>query len=194
MRTETITKEIYTYDELPEDAKERVLEKHWDINVDGDYWYDYDGKTGFTSKEIAKYRLDSEHTDDLLTYKKLYFSIDRGWYIQFVNAEFKHDETARKFLGVPKKLWDRINWDIYTPHYNQNTRLDWEFLDNYGYSIAPTEKQLIIIERAVERFADKVSEALSGLEKTYEYCTSREAIEETIKANEYEFTLDGNIA
>lgn len=193
MRIQTTTKEVYTYDELPEDAKQRVLDKHWDINVDGDWWYDYDGKTGFSSKEIAKYRLDGEHCDDLLTYKKLYFDIDRGDYIQFIDADFKHEETARKFLGVPKKLWNEVNWTINEePHRQTNTRLEYE--EGYGRDYRPfTPKQIEILDRAVERFADKVAEALRGLRNSYEYSTSREAIEETIEANEYEFDIDGNI-
>ena len=196
MRIETITKKVYTYDELPEDAKQRVLDKHWDINVDSEHWFDYDGKTGFSSKEIAKYRLDSNHADDLLDYDKLYFDLDRGSYIQFIDAEFKHDETARKFLGVPKKIWERTNWTINDcPYREGNTRLEWEFTDgNYGYSVDPTPKQQEILDRAVERFADKISEALSGLRDAYEWSTSRKQIEETIKSKEYEFTLDGNIA
>ena len=192
MRIQTTTKEVYTYDELPEDAKQRVLDKNWDINVDSDWWYDYDGKTGFSSAEIKKYRLDAEHCDDLLTYKKLYFNIDRGDYIQFVDAEFKHDETARKFLGVPKKLWEEVNWTILDqPFRNSNTRLAYEAND---YEKAFTDKQIEILDRAVERFADKIAEALKGLRNSYEYSTSREAIEETIKANDYEFDIDGNIA
>ncbi len=195
MYTKIITKEVYTYDELPEDVKERVLDKHRYINVDEDYWFDYDGKTGFSAKEIAKYHLDIEHSDDLLTYKTLYFDLDRGSYIQFVDAEFKHDETARKFLGVPKKLWDRTNWTINDcPGREVNTRLEWEFTDNAGYSINPTPKQEEILDRAVERFSDKMDEALKGLQTSWEWSTSREQIEETIRANEYEFTLDGNIA
>ena len=195
MRIQTTTKEVYTWDELSEDAKQHAIEKNWDINVDSDWWYDYDGKTGFTAKDIAKYRLDSEHCDDLLTYKDMYFSIGRGDYIQFVDAEFKHEETARKFLGIPKKLWDRIDWYINeSPHRETNTRLEYEFNDNDGFSIDPTPKQQEILDRAVERFADKISEALSGLRESFEWSTSREQIEETIKANEYEFDIDGNIA
>lgn len=194
MRTKTITKEVYTYDELPEDAKERVLEKHWDINVDSGWWYDYDGKTGFSVKEIAKYHLDMEYADDLLTYKTLYFDIDRGWYIQFVDAEFKHEETARKFLGVPKNLWNRVDWFINSiPGREVSTRLEFDEYNQYtGKDF--TAKQIEILERAVERFSNKVEEALRGLQRQYEYETSREGIEDTIRANEYEFTLDGYFA
>ena len=196
MRIQTTTKEVYTYEELPEEIKRKVLEKHWDINVDGDWWYDYDGKTGFTSAEIKKYRLDMEHCDDLLTYKDMYFNIDRGSYIQFIDADFKHEETARKFLGVPAELWERVLWTINDcPHRETNTRLEWEF-NYYDYPEDEdfTDEEKKVLDRAVERFADKVAEALTGLRNAWEWSTSREQIEETIKANEYEFDIDGNIA
>ena len=44
-----------------------------------------------------------------------------------------------------------------------------------------------------ERFDNKISEALSDLQKNYEYLTTREAIEETIEVNDYKFTADGRI-
>jgi hypothetical protein len=192
MKTKTI--ELYTFEELPEDIQAKVLDNERYINVDGDYWYDYDGKTGFNSKEIKKYHLDLEHSDDLITYKKIYFDLDRGWYIQFVDAEFKHDETARRFLGVPKALWNRVDWTINdTPGRETNTRLEWELMDNDGYSCDATIKQAEILDRAVERFSDKVEEALRRLRDNYEYSTSDEAVKETILANEYTFTIDGKM-
>ena len=57
-----------------------------------------------------------------------------------------------------------------------------------------TGKQQAIVDRACDIMTDKIAEALSDLQATYEHLTTREAIEETLKANEYEFTEDGKIA
>ena len=38
MRTETITKNWYQFDELPGDVKEKAIEKLYDINVDHKWW------------------------------------------------------------------------------------------------------------------------------------------------------------
>ena len=123
--TKTIT--LYKYNELPEDIQEKVLEKNRYINVEDGFWYDYDGKTGFSRKEIHKYHLDPQKSSDLLSYKKMYFSLDRDYFIQFVDAEFLDDETARKYLGVPKALWDQVDWRIVDcPSRNGNTRLEYE--------------------------------------------------------------------
>lgn len=189
MKTITTTKTVYKYDELPEESKEKVLEKHYDINVDYEWW-DYDGKTGFSAKEITRYHLQGFKECDLLEYKKLYFDLDRGQYIQFVDAEFTNTELARRFLGVPRPLWDRVDWRINDcPSRDGNTRLEYESSDYREF----TPKQTAILERAVERFSDKIHEAWSDLRKQYEYLMTREAIEETIRCNEYDFDLNGNI-
>lgn len=188
--TKTIT--LYKYDELPEDIQEKVLEKNRFINVDGDFWHDYDGKTGFSSKEIHKYHLDPQKSIDLLSYKKMYFSLDRDYFIQFVDAEFLDDETARKYLGVPKALWDQVDWRIVDcPSRDGNTRLEYE--PGFSREKDFTSKQEEILDRAVERFSDKVDEALKGLRDNYEYLISDEAVRDTLEANEYTFREDGEI-
>lgn len=192
MKTVTITKELYNYDELPEDIKEKVINNLYDINVDYNWW-DFDGHTGFTAKEIKRYRLDINHCTDLLKFKEMYFDLDRGSYIQFVDAEFVHDETARKFLGIPKRLWEETNFIINDQPYREtNTRLEYE--PGYARDYKDfTPKQEEILDRAVERFADKIHQALSDLRHEWEYRTSRKAIEETIECKEYTFNLDGEI-
>lgn len=197
MKTVTIVKELYEYDELPDEVKDKVIEKQWDINVDGDYWHDYDGKTGFTSKELKRMRIDVpdlKGNGELLTYKKVYFSIDRDWYIQFVDAEFTDDEIARKFLRVPKDIWNRTRWTINDQPYREtNTRLEWEYEDLDGYTIDASPRVTAILDRAVEIFSDKIEEALRGLRDSYDALCERDAIEDTIRANEYTFNFDGDI-
>lgn len=181
---------VYKYDELPEDVKEKVLEKHWDINVDSDYWYDYDGKTGFTSAEIKKYHLNFETSDEVIDYKDMYFDIDRGQYIQFTDVSWHDEENARRYLGLTKRIWERVYFSFVNVGRNGTTRLNWEW--DYDYA-EPTKHDKELLERAQERFDDKMQEALKGLSNTWDYQTSREAIEETIRINEYLFDLNGNI-
>jgi len=169
-RTTTIT--VFKYSELSESAKDHACENLSNINVDTEWW-DFDCLTGFSSKEIAKHHLTPDEAKfDFLTYKEMYFDLDRGSYIQFKNCQFGNDETARKFLGVPKNIWNRVYWDIIDiPGRNSNTRLEW----NWEGDNEITKKQEEILERAVERFSDKVEEALSSLKSTCDYLTSKEA-------------------
>jgi hypothetical protein len=186
--------QVYKWGELSDESKEKALERYRYFNVEDDFWYDYDGKTGFTSAEISKYHLDPEHSGDLLIYDNMYFDLDYNHrYIWFVNAEFAHDETARKFLGVPKALWNQVYWRIENRRYGrgeQTTCLKYEPQDSDKEF---TPKQIIVLDRAVERFADKMHDALQDLEKNYEYQLSDEAIIESFEANDYDFTEDGRI-
>lgn len=191
MKTKTI--ELYTFDELPEDVQENVLDKYRHINVEDGFWYDYDGKTGFSSKELKRMRLDvKDAPDELITWKDMYFSLDQNWYVQFTDARFADDEVARKFLSVPKEIWKNTYWSFENRHYGGGscgtTKLIWE----YGNG-ALTDRVERILNRAVERFADKMDEVLKHLEGSYDYLISDEAVKETILINEYTFTINGKM-
>lgn len=195
MRTETIEYKIYTYDELSEKAKQKALETLWDINVDSDFWYDYAGKTGFNQAEIdamhafglpADYKIPVE----LIDHDKLYFSIDREWYVQLVNAQFADDEITRCFCEVSRRVWCMLDVTLYTTRgRNGNTRVNVEYRGRRD----DLKRVNDAIARIEERINDKIQQVLIDLEKNYEYLTGREAIEETIRANEYEFTEEGKI-
>jgi hypothetical protein len=87
-------------------------------------------------------------------------------------------------------LWQDCHYSFDTPGRYRNTFIVIETENGEDF----TPKQQEIIDRAIEIFADKVSEGLSNLRVNYEYLSSREAIIDTIKANDYEFTEDGEIA
>jgi len=184
---------LYEFEELPEDIQEKVLDRYRDINVDCE-WYDYDGKTGFTSKELARMRVKVEDApDELITFKKMYFDVDRGWFIQFTEAHFSNDEIARKFLRVPANLWAKTHW-MFENNRDYTTRLEYEYDYYFGERMNDfTSKQREILERACEIFSDKMEEALKGLRNSYEWLQTDEAVKETILANEYTFTIDGKM-
>lgn len=191
MEEVTVTYKTYTFDELPKDVQDKVCQSEpfrW-INVDYDWW-EFDCLTGWSSEEMKKYHFP-KNSPDLLKYKRLYFNLDRAAYIQFQDAEFADDEIARKFLGVSKRLWDKTNFIINAiPHRESNTRLKYECGD---YEKEFTEKEIEILDQAVERFADKVHEAWVMLRDQYEYLTSRDAIEDSIRANGYKFLENGKV-
>ena len=149
---------VYKFDELSDEAKEKVIEDHYDINVDYDWW-------------------DSVYDDaSNVGIKIMEFDIDRGSYCKgklyaseesvaeaIIKQHGEHYETyktAEEFLNCVSELDDES--DEYA-----------EACESFLYSIL--EDYRII------------------LEKEYEYLTSEEAIIETIKANEYDFTEDGEI-
>lgn len=81
MREETIVKKWYQFDELSDKGKEKAIEKHWDWNVDFDWWQ-------FTYEDAKTVGIDIQG-----------FDIDRGSYckIQFLwNAEQVADEILKQ--------------------------------------------------------------------------------------------------
>jgi len=164
MRTETITKTIYTFDELSESAQEHALNRLGDINVDHEWWdctcddaenigleitsfseRDIDG--GFIeSAESCAYAIQAQHGPDCDTLK------DADRYLserEDLMRTWTEDES-----GLDEKLDD----------------LDNEFLH------------------------DLLEDYRIMLSNEYDYLTSREAIVESIDANGYEFDENGNLA
>lgn len=231
--------EVFTFEELSDKAKQKVLEKFSSINIDYDWW-EFDGQLDLSIKEMEECGISVEDYKSPFSFKKLYFDLDRGAYIHFQEIEIANIETARKFLQIPLELWDNLNISFENKNCNWNTpntklvlekcdmgmwygemteeeieerikainqetdkfmaNLAVGFGDISSYQKKVTalkqEYSLIenkIIDQAIEIFSDKVHEAWVCLRDSYEYMTSEEAIIETIKINDYEFTEDGRI-
>ncbi len=170
MRTETKTRELFTFDELSEQAKEKALDAMRYVNTDAgsDWWDDiyHDAAnvgimiTGFDlgraqecdgrieDTEETAHQIMKEHGENCETYK-----------------------TAAAYLKERDELIDTWPKDA-----------DEDLLD---------EK----LQELGEDFTKSIHEDYRIiLQKEEEYQTSDEAIQETIEANEYEFTKDGSRA
>ena len=138
---------FYTFDELPDDAKESALEKLCDSNVDYEWWeYTVDDAKEIGIK-ISEFDIDhgtikGEYYDDAVDVKKAIMK--------------NHGKTCDTYQTV-------LEYDL--------RKNDVE--DDLLYSL--------------------LQDYLSILRKEYEYLTTKEAIIETIEANDYTFDLDGNI-
>lgn len=61
MRVETVTRELYQFDELTNEAQQTAIENNYDINVDCDWWefvLDDAEQIGLKIKEFDLYRRD----------------------------------------------------------------------------------------------------------------------------------------
>jgi len=172
MRTKTVN--IYQFNELSDDAKEKALNTVREWQVDNEWWdgvyedannvgikitsFDLDRNRGAQGEFIESAtdtanKIVEEHGPDCETYK-----------------------TSRAFLN------DRDNIILLAPKDE-----DGEFEDVYK-----VDNDLDDLE---EEFLKSILEDYSlMLQKEYEYLLSDEAVTETIEANEYEFTEDGKIS
>ena len=191
MKIKTLKIKTYQFDELDKEVQEKVLEKYADINVDYDGWDD-----GIL--EEWTHKLQS------LGYKEveIYYSGFGGQgygacFVAEVEIEkwieaHKADKRFKKLLSEVKRgCWASITITHKSHYYySTSTTVNYEGqteLSDKAY------KQLKEMASWIEEERDTLgNEIYWDLEKAYEDLTSREAIIETIKANEYEFLEDGS--
>lgn len=172
----TNTYNTYKFSELSETAKEKAISKLYDLNVDYEWW-------NFVYEDARNVLL-----------KITSFDIDRNRYckgefietaMETANAILENHgencETYKTALNFIKEQTELVK------KYSDGTALNMVTQDNeweYDQEIEEIEKE----------FLKSILEDYSiALEKEYEYLTSKEAIIETIEANNYYFTEDGVI-
>lgn len=154
--------EVFKFDELTEETKEKAIEKLWDINVDYEWWESVFDDAGNIGMEIKG------------------FDIDRGNYCKM---EFK-DSFENVLDYILKEHGETCEtWKTANDFKKQLVKLDSEAEDYED-----------LMEELRNDFLQEIQEDYRVmLRNEYEYLTSKEAIIETIEANDYEFTKDGRI-
>lgn len=235
---------VYKFNELPEESKQKAIKKHWDINIDYEWWNNetllepnskqiekikefgfkfpakhgietldekggYNSRSWYQEKNSKKiyYNNSNEIPSDyypfhtgLFKYKNIYFDLDRSPYIQFDHLMVECDTVFYALLQIPKKYWEFVSYSFENPS-RHFTKIVIEF-DCSEYEtkfeneeipeneIPEIEKML---DKATENWDDIVDDAWKTLRDEYEYKISEKAIAETLIANEYDFTIDGDI-
>lgn len=191
MRQETIN--IFTFEELSEEAQEKVLQEFWDINVNYEWWefiYDDAKNVGveIDGFDIGRGNRISGSIDDLETVCNKII-IEHG---ESTETAILALEYLDKFIVLNARL-DRAV-DVMDEIDRRYEDLNPEKADRvYDTADGIIEDCEDTIQDLAEEFEREILECyLTILRKEYEYLTSEEAIIETIQANEYEFTEDGS--
>jgi hypothetical protein len=173
MRVETTTRNLYKFEELSEEAKERAIENLWDINVDHDWW-----DSVYMDAENIGLKIDE-------------FDIDRGSYARgkftlsaeevAANIMRDHGESCETYKTAENFLKEHD--PVFASYMDENSP---------DYESRESEEKLLDIES--EFLKSLLEDYRIMLSEEYDYLTSDEAIKETIEANEYEFTKDGKLA
>jgi hypothetical protein len=172
---ETVTVNLYSFDELTEQAKEIALIKNCEINVDHSWWdftYEDAKNVGIkiTSFDCYRNELDAEF---------LYAMDDIASKIMF-----DHGNECQTYILSEMFLKSR---DELVSKYSDGITTDYVLEDNWDQFDEDLE------ELEQEYMQALKMEYLSILEKEYEYLTGSESIAETLRINEYQFTEDGSI-
>jgi len=170
MRTHTIT--TYSFDELSPGAQERAIEKLWDINIAfGDWWrWAYD---------------DAKDVGVKLTEFDLSYHYCRGEFIE--SARYTAHQIIQEH-GAACETWQTANRFL-----SELKRfLETAETDKYGELVHLRDEQKVE-EMELEFLRSILEDYRILLQKEFDYQTSEEAIIETIQANDYEFTEDGEL-
>jgi len=158
---------VYQFDELTESAKEKAFEELYDINVDFDWWdctYEDAERIGLKLTGFDLGRSNFCKGDFTISANEVAANIFRDH-----GTHCETYKTAEGFMTEWQPVFDK-------------------YMEMEGYD---SEDNLMKLES--EFLKSLLEDYRIILSKEYDYLTSREAIEETIKANEYDFTIDGKL-
>lgn len=170
----TVRTKVYKFDELTAEAKNKAISQFSDINIDHD-WYQ------FTYEDAAQIGL-----------KITSFDIDRGNYCkgEFTDSAYKvannikenHGETCESYKTAIAFI---AEWDALVAKYSNGIDTSKVAEDNeYEFDAQADDIEREFLKSICEDYRIILS-------NEYNYLTSNEAIIETIRSNEYEFTKDG---
>jgi len=175
MRKDTVTTEVYSFDELSDGSKQIAIEKLSDINVNYEWWdsiYEDAKEVGIiiTGFDIGRCSYCSGEIYD--------FEETANKIIAGHGESCETYQTAVNYLKERAELVKKYSDGIKTDEVTEDNEYDF---DNECEELDDEFKKSILEDYRII------------LDKEYEYQTSEKAIIETIKTNDYEFTEDGRI-
>lgn len=175
MREVTKQYQVYTFDELESDVQDKVIEKNYDFNVDYNWWdctYEDAANIGFKINEFDDYNLKSEFIENaVICAEKI---------IKEHGIACDTHNTAKLFLDENAIIQAQI--DLLMSNYDNLEQIDLDKLDT--------------LDDDINILADEFLKSLCEdyriiLRNEAEYLMSREAIIDSILANDMEFLADG---
>ncbi len=158
----TIEIKAFQFEELDSQTQEKVIENNRTINVDSDFWYQCELDNYKTELKIKVNEFDIYRRLINITIEDSFETAEK--IINFFGKKTSIVKTAKIFINDIEKLLKKYEFENYDT--------DREYLE--------------------EEFRREIAEEiLSMLTRDYEYKISDDVIKETILANEYEFTQDG---
>jgi len=174
----TIEIKAFQFYELDIQTQEKVIEKNRTINVDSDFWYEYELDNYKNELKIKVNGFDIYGKMINITIEDSFETAEK--IIDFFGKEPTIVQTAKTFIKDRDSLVKKYGEGNEKEGYNVKQ----EYWSEYDEEIEYLE----------EEFRNEIAEEiLSFLTRQYEYEISDDAIKETIIVNEYEFTQEGEL-
>jgi len=174
----TICKNVYLFDELTDKQKSKVIEKHYDINVDYGWWESVYYDAANIGLEITGF--DTGRSNDITG--ELLAKFSYNGMAQKITSE--HGETCETHKTANEYLKEQA---ALVAKYSDGKNLEIVAEDNewdYDNEIEEIEHDFL---------KSLLQDYLIILRNEYEYLTSEEAIKEMLISNEYYFDENGKI-
>ena len=172
----TIEIKAYKIHELNNTAKKTAIYENAYINVDYNWWESTYNNMKYCSIKVESFVLGRARKCE----------IEFDWDAHAVATSII--ETYGDRMEIVKDAKDFIEkWDTLVKHYGEGNDKDGYAVKEEYYDEFDEDSEGIVHEFK----NDLQHDILMMLENEYEYLTSESAIEETIEANEYEFTEEG---
>ena len=200
MRTDTVETKVYEISELSDDAQQAAITSQRDINI-GHEWWDSVYEDAKTIGALMGIEIDNIYFSgfcskgDGACFEGCYEYVkgSRAAVKQHAPKDIELLRIATELAAEQRKCFYQIQASVkQSGHYNHRfcTDIDVSFESPFsGHDYYTQEAE----ENVIELLRDYMHWIYKRLEADYEYYTSDAAIVETIKANEYEFTEDGEI-
>ena len=197
-RTEIIKKEIYKFDELSKEAKEKALE-----NIRCSDYMDY----GWWDGTLEEFKDDCDKIGIDIETNEIEFNLDRGASFGLSNNGISiNDNYIKKELKLKKKPYVDVKFNVRKIGYYhvEFPSMGWHQSDSNSdgwYEVIiedanESNKKRIetLVGEMISKLCDLCNEYYHKLENEYEYMGSDEYIIEMIEANDWEFSADGSRA
>ena len=192
------------YEELPDDVRDKVIERLYDINVDGDYWHEYLDES-FRESQMTPAGLTGTLHGWNMNPDECAWDFQVDDYGRFAKAVWSAmgRQAVRAWPAARQTLRALLEGQISVSFSHNDTRNtgnttveeNTPLAAQYPRTRVDWPAALDLLGGACDTyFNDLESEFMTLVNREYEWLTSREAIEDTIEANEYTFDADGRIA
>lgn len=172
----TIEVKLYQFEELSNESKENAIERNRTMNVEHDWWdctYESMKEAGVKINSFDIYHRDINITieDSHETALRIIENFGEAMEVVTLSKQFIKDRDA-----LVKRLGEGNEKDGYS--------VKEEFFEEYDEEIEYLEE---------EYRKEMAEEILTWLRDEYEYLQTDETVAETLIANDYEFTEEGQI-
>jgi len=193
----TIEVNIYTFDELSDNAKQVAIDEHREAMYHDNYFSHYaiDDCYLFEPRHSEIVDLCPAYADygkPMLgnTRKNIYYDLERNRHLDCTDAiVINNEKMFLEWLEIPEGMHYKIDYTIRATKTRYPDTII-EFSENYR-DIEISEDERKILDNAEVKFSNHMEDVLNRISEAYEYYFSDEYIADNLEINQYEFTEDG---